>query len=550
MHLVEHAYLWCVGPQLVQFQTQLNESTAELLDYWKAVKNLCRWLCEALWNQSRPAQAIEELRNFIFAGSELECQMELADPSWTDTVVVQGRVDALLRQAGTGRLCIVELKLGQTSPEADLAQACLYHMLLAKSGTAPAAIDLALWSFHPNPHERIWNASELAEAQIHLKTLVGQLAGVSADRSEVIVRPPSSTVARDAVEQRDMAGRLVSVFQEFGAPIVLEGEPQVGPAYYRFLAKPAPGVPAPKILKMATTIWPRLQLDQPPQIAIERGLITIDVERCSRQVIHWRLMTEQQLLDTSPQRSRFPVGIAVDGTWTYANLASPEHSHILVAGTNGSGKSEWLRMMLGSLCRVNSPGTLRLVVIDPKRTAFAVLAGSPFLGRPIVYPSDEDILVVLDDLVQQMEERYSLFEKTGAKDLAQYNTARADPVSRLVCVCDEYADLILTDSKIGKSVERRVGRIGAKGRAAGIHLVLATQRPSRDVVTGVIRANMNARVALKVNEKLESRIIIEQSGAESLLGKGDLLFKDLGQPIRLQSPLISDQELKQAARCP
>jgi S-DNA-T family DNA segregation ATPase FtsK/SpoIIIE len=107
----------------------------------------------------------------------------------------------------------------------------------------------------------------------------------------------------------------------------------------------------------------------------------------------------------------------------------------------------------------------------------------------------------------------------------------------------------MADSKRGKEIEQRVARIGAKGRSAGIHLILATQKPSRDIVKGVIKANLNARVALKVNERLESRIILEQSGAETLLGKGDLLFKDLGPAIRLQSPLISDEDLKKAAKC-
>ena len=120
---------------------------------------------------------------------------------------------------------------------------------------------------------------------------------------------------------------------------------------------------------------------------------------------------------------------------------------------------------------------------------------------------------------------------------------------RIVCLCDEYADLILVSSKKGKEVEQRIARIGAKGRAAGIHLILSTQKPSRDIVKGVIKANLNARLAFKVNERIDSRIILEQSGAEILLGKGDLLFKDLGPAIRLQSPLITDHDLKQAARC-
>jgi DNA segregation ATPase FtsK/SpoIIIE, S-DNA-T family len=221
-----------------------------------------------------------------------------------------------------------------------------------------------------------------------------------------------------------------------------------------------------------------------------------------------------------------------------------------VAGTNGSGKSEWLRMAIGSLCAAGQPASLQLILIDPKRTAFSVLCDSPFLRRPIVYPSDEDVLSMLDDLVAEMESRFGLFEGAQVKNMEEYNARAAETLPRLICVCDEYADLVLAGTKRAREIERRVGRLGAKGRAAGVHLILATQRPSRDVVTGIIRSNMNARVALKVNEKIESRIILDQGGAEQLLGSGDLLFRDLGPPVRLQSPLIQDAELRQAARCP
>ncbi len=545
--LIEHAYLWCVGPQMVKHKTQLQSSTSEVLNYWKAVENLCRWLCDVLFKQSQPAQGIEELRRFIFADHELEVQAELADPTWDDPVILQGRMDAVLRQPGTSRLCAVELKLGQTSPEADLSQACLYHLLFSKMDPTMGAKDLALWSFQPEAHERVWEARELEEAQVHLKDLVGRLAQVK-DR-----KPPFRPTPQRGKELEEMARHLLEGFREFGAPIQLEGEPFAGPTFYRFLAKPARRVKADKILNMATTIWPRLRevgVENPLQIAIERGLITIDVQRPDRQVVYWNPGLFQQTGDPARGVSRFPVGIDVEGKWKYADLAEPEHSHFLVAGTNGSGKSVWLRMVVGTLCAFNTPKTLALVLIDPKRNALPALASSPFLYRlrPIVFQAD-DILPLLDELAQEMENRYVLFERRQVKDLKKYNEVQAEPLPRIVCICDEYADLVLADSKRGKEMERRIARIGAMGRAAGIHLLLATQRPSREVVKGVIRANMNARVALKVNEKLESRIILEQNGAETLLGNGDLLFKDLGPAIRLQAPLISDEDLRRAARC-
>jgi hypothetical protein len=542
--LLQHAYLWCVGPQLVKHQGELQASTAEVLNYWKAVQNLCKWLCEVLFKQSRPAQAIEELRRFIFAENERECQAELSDPAWHDTVVLQGRIDAVVRQPGTGRVCALELKLGQTSPEADLAQACLYHLLLSKTDPATAPKDLALLSFKPEIHERVWKAKELKEAQASLIDLIGKLAQV--------LGPPPEEGIRPAGKVKEMANRLLGGFKEFGAPIKLEGTPLVGPAFYRFRAKPAQRVKADKILNMATTIWPRLRdvgVEQPPQIAMERGLITIDVQRPDRQVVHWDVNLFQQWGESPKGVSRFPVGIDIEGKWKYADLSEPEHSHFLVAGTNGSGKTEWLKMIVGSLCLLHNPESLSLILIDPKGNAFPAISGSPFLYRPIVSQIDEGLFALLEEMIRAMEDRYRLFEKVQVKDLKQYNESQSNPLPRLVCICDEYANLVLADSKRTREIEPKIGRISAMGRAAGLHLFLATQKPSRDIVKGVIKANLNARVAFRVNERLESKITLEQPGAETLLGKGDLLFKDLGPAIRLQSPLISDQDLRKAGRC-
>ena len=548
--LIQHAYLWCVGPQLVRHRGELQRSSQEVLSYWQAVEHLCKWLCEVLLQQSRPAQSVEELRAFIFADNELDCEAELDDPSWKDTVILQGRVDAILRQTGTGRLCAVELKLGQTSPEADLAQACLYHLLLSNRKAGAQDQDLALWTFQPEPHERVWRAAELEAAQSRLKDLIGKLAQVKGRKPKEAEQPLSSVGPRPDRELGRMAKRLVEAFQEFRAPIILEGQPLVSPAFYRFLARPAQRVPAERILSMATNIWPRLRdhgVEELPQISMERGLVTIDVQRPDRQTVYWDPILLPLRDEGTKGDSRFPVGIDIEGSWRYADLSETEDSHFLVAGTTGSGKTEWLKMMAGSLCAANTPETMTLVLIDPKRTAFSNLTGSPFLGRPVVYPSDEDILSVLDSLIEEMERRFSLFE--GVQDLKQYNATRTSPMPRIVCICDEYADLVLADSKCGKEIERRIARIGAKGRSAGVHLILATQKPSRDVVKGVIKSNLNARIALKVNERIDSRIILDQGGAETLLGKGDLLFKDLGSAVRLQAPLIREEDLKRAARC-
>jgi S-DNA-T family DNA segregation ATPase FtsK/SpoIIIE len=183
------------------------------------------------------------------------------------------------------------------------------------------------------------------------------------------------------------------------------------------------------------------------------------------------------------------------------------------------------------------------MLIDPKRTAFHAFEDSQSLYVPVVYPDDADIAPIFTDLIEEMERRYRTISSAGLPDLGAYNAAH-DPLPRIVCFCDEYADLIMADPKQRKEIERLVGRLSAKGRAAGIHLVFATQRPSREVVSGVIDTNLMARVCLRVVKPAESRIVLGgDDGASSLLGRGDLLFKDLGAPIRLQSPFVEDEEL-------
>jgi DNA segregation ATPase FtsK/SpoIIIE, S-DNA-T family len=241
--------------------------------------------------------------------------------------------------------------------------------------------------------------------------------------------------------------------------------------------------------------------------------------------------------------SSFPVGIAVDGAVRWADFSRPEHSHFLVAGTAGSGKSEWLRAMLASLLASNGRATLRLALIDPKRVGFGTFEGRSCLWRPMAYAPDEAIQL-LDALVREMEDRYSrLAEAGGVQDVKALAEQGDEVLARIVCACDEYADL-LAEKGTRREIESRVARLAQKGRAAGIHLVFATQRPSRDVVTGVIKANLMARVALKVAAPLESRLIVDNGGAAALLGRGDLLFKDLGDPVRLQSPYVKDDELR------
>jgi hypothetical protein len=599
--LTSHAYKSFVAPVLAAHQAALQTRSAEVLGFWTAVRSLCEWLAGVLFEQRGSREGLEAIRGRVFAAAEQEVSAELSDPSWTDTVMVQGRADAVLVQRGTARRCVVELKLGRSAPEADLLQACLYHLLLSAGRQRPVS-RLALLTFEPTLREHLFEARQLAEAQARLKALVWRLAGGEEAASPVppvpvptpagpvrpvqpVVTPPPSTVPHAAApdqpparpeaavasqpaksqpvvsppavappqpdsamdtELAALGRKLEGAFAEFGAPIELEGVPTVGPAFIRFLAKPRRGVTVPALTRLGESVWMRLRTSEPPHVSLERGRVAIDVERADRETVELAAWRHELPAREGAGCSRFPVGVTVDGRLHFADLSRPESAHFLVAGTSGSGKSEWLRATVAALLAANSTATLRLALIDPKRSAFAAFPGSPYLWRPIVY--SEGVEALLEDLVDEMERRYEALERAGVDHLAEYN-ARAEAVlPRIVCVCDEYADLLLADRRQREVVEGQVARLGAKARAAGVHLIFATQRPSRDVVKGVIDANFSGRVALKVVRAIESRIILDETGAETLLGRGDLLFRDVGSPVRLQGLLVSRGELEALAR--
>jgi DNA segregation ATPase FtsK/SpoIIIE-like protein len=238
------------------------------------------------------------------------------------------------------------------------------------------------------------------------------------------------------------------------------------------------------------------------------------------------------------------LGVDLSNCLYTADLSEPENAHLLVAGTTGSGKTEWLRCVIAGLIMTNTPQTLRLVIIDPKRSGFSELQTSPFLlhTKALVYPDEQNAAAVLGDLAEEMDRRYKHFEKSHTDGIDDYNRSGSPPLPRIVCICDEYADLINRDREERKHIESRINRLGQKARSAGIHLVIATQHPSRQIVKGTLDANLPARVGLKMNRDIESKMVLNQRGAEHLLGNGDMLFKNIGEPIRLQAPLMSAEE--------
>ncbi|NOX53186.1 MAG: DNA translocase FtsK [Planctomycetes bacterium] len=582
--LVELAYRRVIGPKLSNYRRALDEQTTEVLDFWAAVRNLCQWLAELLETlRSHSGDDPSSLRQRMqqLAAIEMRLTWEIAQPEWRDSVVVEGIADAVLQVPGTGRWCVIELKLGQTSPEADLAQACLYHAMLQAAEwieTPAAETDspakegrhglgqtgtLALVSFTPKRQEHLIAAEGLAAAQKTLTDLIGRLAGVipkerlywaadgtlvsptdspreSAGRAGSVTEPPLR-VAQSCEAYQDLGRRLIEALREHGLSVELHGDPIVGPTFLRFALRPGRGVRVRQIEQRASEIQLRLGLDVAPFLSVGEGDVLVDLPRPDRQTVVLADV-RNQLPEPAPVQgcSKLLLGVDLNGQLRFGDLSEPENAHFLVAGTTGSGKTEWLRTAIASLMLTNTRETLQLLLIDPKRNGFPFLKDSPFLWRPIVYLDEQDPVEVLEELAQEMERRYR--RMGGADSLAEHVRKEGTPLPRIACFCDEFADLVTVDAKQRKAVEQVICRLGQKARAAGIHLILATQQPSRQVVTGALKTNLPARVALRTTQAIESRMLLDEGGAERLLGLGDLLFKDIGRPRRLQGVYLPEHE--------
>jgi len=571
--LVEHVYQRLIGPRLRRDQATLRHVSDRTLIFWDAVQELCRWLADLLWKAREQSGRMFSPGEMINAEQRIEC--ELNDEGWTEEVILTGVADAVLRVPGTNQWCVIELKTGRTSPEADLAQACLYHMMFSSSPMNPTespAGSMALVSFVPQKHEQVFDARDLTGAHATLKSLIGRMAGVlpnghsngktTTDMNDKpsppspvdpigdgtpVETPGPLNFGKPTQEHIELGKRLVKAINEFGADISFEGEPVVSPTFIRYPVALGHRVRFSAVEKAAVDSQFRLRLDEPPVASNEKGRVMIDLQRPDRQYVLFSMIREQ-LPNGDPLAgcSEVPLGVNIEGRLLTVDFAKPESAHLLVAGTPGSGKSEWLRAAIAGLLVTNTPETLMLMPIDPKRSAFQMLRGSPYLlTGDIVYPEDCPVEEALGCLIEEMERRYSAMGETDSDSLADHVRRTGERLPRIFCVCDEYADLILRDRKERKRIEDRITRLGNKARAAGIHLIIATQQPSREVIKGALDATISARVGLKMQKATESRMLLNSVGAENLLGRGDLLYKCIGDPVRLQSAWLPSDEMKE-----
>ncbi len=371
----------------------------------------------------------------------------------------------------------------------------------------------------------------------------------------------------------ETARRLESVLDDFGVRgEIIDAKP--GPVVTLFELEPAPGTRAQRVINLADDIARSLCAISVRVATIPgRNVIGIELPNPRRETVYLRELLESEVYRQSEARLPLALGKDIGGTPIVVDLA--RMPHLLIAGTTGAGKSVAINAMILSLLYRLTPEQCRIILVDPKVIELSVYEDIPHLLAPVVTDPHKAV-VSLKWVVRQMDERYRLMSHMNVRDIFSYNrrlmqaAARGEQLTRrvrvgfeagtgapifeeqeidmtplplIVVVVDEVADLMLT---AGKEIESCIQRLSQKARAAGIHLIVATQRPSVDVLTGVIKANLPSRISFRVSSKIDSRTILNEPGAEQLLGQGDMLYVMPGdRVIRIHGPLVTDQEVEE-----
>ncbi len=347
---------------------------------------------------------------------------------------------------------------------------------------------------------------------------------------------------------RERARLLENTLQSFGVKARVI-HVQSGPTVTRFEVQPEAGVKVSKIISLSDDLALNLAA---PLVRIEapipgKAALGIEVPNKIISLVYLREVLEDEAFLSSPSPLIMGLGKDITGVPVVADLA--KMPHLLIAGATGSGKSVCLNTIIISILYKARPDQVRFVMIDPKVVELSVYNGIPHLMMPVVTEPKKASLA-LRNMVKEMGRRYELFAEDGVRDIAAYNAmvkeggGDAETLPYIVIIIDELADLMLVSPG---EVEDSIARLAQMSRAAGIHLVIATQRPSVDVLTGIIKANITSRIAFTVSSQVDSRTILDMAGAEKLLGRGDMLFYPVGavKPFRVQGAYISEREVKQ-----
>ena len=363
---------------------------------------------------------------------------------------------------------------------------------------------------------------------------------------ELLSKGTKKAIKGGAKALTDVATRLQKTLYSFGVQAKVENV-SVGPAITRYELKPAEGVRVSKIANLADDIALNLAAET---IRIEAPIpgkqaVGIEVPNTEKETVHFRDVVESDAFQDSKSKLSVALGKDVAGNMKIADIAKMPHA--LIAGATGSGKSVCINTIITSIIYKAKPSEVKFVMVDPKVVELSVYNGIPHLLIPVV-TDPKKAAGALAWAVQEMDNRYNVFAQKGVRDLKGYNALAekeegTGTLPQIVIIIDELADLMMVAAK---EVEDSICRLAQKARAAGMHLIIATQRPSVDVITGIIKANIPSRIAFAVSSQVDSRTILDQVGAEKLLGKGDMLFYPSGapKPVRVQGAFVSDEEVE------
>ena len=363
---------------------------------------------------------------------------------------------------------------------------------------------------------------------------------------ELLSKAGKKTLKGGAKALTETATRLQKTLYSFGVSAKVENV-SVGPAITRYELKPAEGVRVSKIANLADDIALNLAAET---IRIEAPIpgkqaVGIEVPNKEKEVVHFREVLDSPEFKQNKSKLTIALGKDVAGNVQLADIA--KMPHVLIAGSTGSGKSVCINTIITSIIYNAKPSEVKFVMVDPKVVELSVYNGIPHLLIPVV-TDPRKAAGALAWAVQEMDDRYNKFASKGVRDLKGYNKAiekenEAGKLPQIVIIIDELADLMMVAKN---DVEDAICRLAQKARAAGMHLVIATQRPSVDVITGLIKANVPSRIAFAVSSQVDSRTILDSVGAEKLLGKGDMLFFPSGapKPSRIQGAFVTDDEVE------
>ena len=358
---------------------------------------------------------------------------------------------------------------------------------------------------------------------------------------DFLTKPPKKRAEINEAEIDKKIKVLIEKLKQFK----IEGDVvryYVGPVVTTFEFKPLPHIKVSKILALQDDLAMALKAKS---IRIQapipgKDVVGIEIPNEKQETIYLREILESDIFKKAKSPLTLALGKDIVGAPFVTDLA--KLPHLLIAGTTGSGKSVGINAMILSLLYKNSPDELKFVMIDPKMLEFSIYNDIPHLLTPVI-TEPKKAITALNAMVKEMERRYKLMAKMKVKNIENYNKKADEKLPYIVIIIDELADLMMTS---GKDVEYSIARLAQMARASGIHLIVATQRPSVDVVTGLIKANLPSRISFKVGQKIDSKVILDQFGAESLLGRGDMLFTPPGITglIRLHAPFTSEEEIE------